>query len=224
MIKAENLTKIYQLDKKKLVILDNISLEIPFGKSISIVGESGVGKSTLLHILGTIDRPTSGNILFNDQNIANLSDRKLAKFRNKHIGFVFQFHHLLPEFSALENVMIPYLVFERDRKKAFQEAERLLTEVGLKDRMKHRPSELSGGEQQRVAIARALINQPEVIFADEPTGNLDEKTSEMVHGLLLELQRKYNATLVVVTHNERLARQFDLQLCLTRGQVKYLDT
>jgi len=223
VLKIENLTKIYKLEKKSLVIFENISYNFPFGKTISIVGDSGVGKSTLLHILGTIDEPTEGSVFYDDVNILDLSEKKLAKFRSEHVGFVFQFHHLLPDFNALENVMIPNMVIEKDRTLTEKKAIELLDLVGLKDRIKHKPSELSGGEQQRVAIARALINNPKVIFADEPTGNLDEKTSEKIHELLFKIQKKYNSTLIVVTHNEKLAKNFDIRLKLTKGRLINLE-
>ena len=223
MLKIENLTKIYKLNKKSLVIFEKISYDFPFGKTISIVGDSGVGKSTLLHILGTIDEPTKGSVYYDDVNILDLSEKKLAKFRSQHIGFVFQFHHLLPDFNALENVMIPNMIIEKNRAVTEKKAVELLELVGLKDRIKHKPSELSGGEQQRVAIARALINNPKVIFADEPTGNLDEKTSEKIHELLFKIQKKYNSTLIVVTHNEKLAKNFDIRLKLTKGRLINLE-
>lgn len=223
MLKIEGLSKIYKLNKKSLVIFENISYEFPFNKTISIVGDSGVGKSTLLHILGTIDVPTAGSVHYDDLNILDLSEKKLAKFRSEHIGFVFQFHHLLPDFSALENVMLPNMIIEKNREITEKKAVDLLEMVGLKERMKHKPSELSGGEQQRVAIARALINNPKVIFADEPTGNLDEKTSDKIHELLFEIQKKYNSTLIVVTHNEKLAKNFDIRLKLTKGKLINLE-
>jgi len=223
VLKIEGLSKIYKLNKKSLVIFENISYEFPFNKTISIVGDSGVGKSTLLHILGTIDVPTAGSVHYDDLNILDLSEKKLAKFRSEHIGFVFQFHHLLPDFSALENVMLPNMIIEKNREITEKKAVDLLEMVGLKERMKHKPSELSGGEQQRVAIARALINNPKVIFADEPTGNLDEKTSDKIHELLFEIQKKYNSTLIVVTHNEKLAKNFDIRLKLTKGKLINLE-
>jgi lipoprotein-releasing system ATP-binding protein len=223
VLKIEGLTKIYELNKKSLVIFENISYDFPFNKTISIVGDSGVGKSTLLHILGTIDNPSKGTVYYDDINVLELSENKLANFRSQHIGFVFQFHHLLPDFTALENVMIPNMIIEKDKTVSEKKAIELLELVGLKDRLKHKPSELSGGEQQRVAIARALINNPKVIFADEPTGNLDEKTSEKIHELLLSIQKKYNSTLIVVTHNEKLAKNFDIRLKLTKGRLINLE-
>ena len=223
MLKIKDLTKIYNLNNEKITIFEKLSYEFPFGKTISIVGDSGVGKSTLLHILGTIDKPSDGEIYYDDVNILKLSEKKLAQFRAKHIGFVFQFHHLLPDFTALENVMIPNMIIEKNRQITQNKAMELLELVGLKHRFKHKPSELSGGEQQRVAIARALINNPKVIFADEPTGNLDEKTSEKIHELLLGIQKKYNSTLIVVTHNEKLARSFDIKLKLTKGHLINLE-
>ena len=223
MLKIENLKKIYKLNKKEIIIFEDLNFEFPSKKSISIIGDSGVGKSTLLHILGTIDKPTSGIISYDDDNITKYSDKKLAAFRNKHIGFVFQFHHLLNDFNALENVMIPNMLFEKNRNKTKKKAKELLDVVGLKDRILHKPSELSGGEQQRVALARALINEPKVIFADEPSGNLDEKTSKQIHSLLFSLQKEYNASLIVVTHNQSFSKEFDLQLRLTAGKLLNLE-
>jgi len=223
MLKIENLKKIYKLNKKEIIIFEDLNFKFPSKKSISIIGDSGVGKSTLLHILGTIDKPTSGIISYDDDNITKYSDKKLAAFRNKHIGFVFQFHHLLNDFNALENVMIPNMLFEKNRNKTKKKAKELLDVVGLKDRILHKPSELSGGEQQRVALARALINEPKVIFADEPSGNLDEKTSKQIHSLLFSLQKEYNASLIVVTHNQSFSKEFDLQLRLTAGKLLNLE-
>ncbi len=223
MLKIENLKKIYKLNKKEIIIFEDLNFEFPSKKSISIIGDSGVGKSTLLHILGTIDKPTSGIISYDNDNITKYSDKKLAAFRNRHIGFVFQFHHLLNDFNALENVMIPNMLFEKNRNKTKKKAKELLDIVGLKDRILHKPSELSGGEQQRVALARALINEPKVIFADEPSGNLDEKTSKQIHSLLFSLQKEYNASLIVVTHNQSFSKEFDLQLRLTAGKLLNLE-
>lgn len=186
---------------------------------ISVMGASGVGKSTLLNILGTLDRPTTGEVIFNGMNICEKSDMELASFRNSKIGFIFQFHHLLPEFTAFENVMMPAIIHKKDRRKAIQAAEELLAKVGLQDRMHHRPGELSGGEQQRVAIARALINTPEIILADEPTGNLDTHTGEEVFDLLRKINQESNTTFILVTHNEKLAHQTNRILKMVDGQI-----
>ncbi len=201
MISAKNIYKKYG----KLEVLKGVSLEIQRGEIVCIVGKSGAGKSTLLHILGTLDRPTSGEIYFDTIRTDQLNDKKLSAFRNKHIGFVFQFHHLLPEFNALENVCMPAYILNTPRKKAEQRANELLDYLGLSHRIKHKPSELSGGEQQRVAVARALINQPDVVFADEPSGNLDSQNSKELHELFLKLRNEFNQTFVIVTHNLELA-------------------
>lgn len=223
MLRVEKLKKIYNLNKKEIIIFEDLSFEFPDKKAISIIGDSGVGKSTLLHILGTIDKASAGNVFYDNDNISLYNDKKLANFRNRHIGFIFQFHHLLADFSALENVMIPNMLIEKNRGTTRSKAMELLETVGLKDRVHHKPSELSGGEQQRVAIARALINKPKVIFADEPTGNLDEKTSEQIHSLIFSLQKEYNATLIVVTHNQAYSKSFDLSLKLTQGKLIKLE-
>ena len=188
-----------------LQVLKKVNLTIRPGEMISIVGASGAGKSTLLHLLGALDRPSEGAVYYGEKNIFDLPDAELARFRNTHIGFVFQFHHLLPEFSALENVMMPLLIQRIPADAAREKAEIALQEVGLQARVRHKPGELSGGEQQRVAIARALVNRPTVIFADEPTGNLDTKTGEAVSELLLRLNQERNMMIVLVTHNEKLA-------------------
>jgi lipoprotein-releasing system ATP-binding protein len=205
LIRASNIKKSYLLDNKiKLDVLKGITLEIYEGEILEIIGASGAGKSTLLHILGTIDRPDDGEIYFQNLNLLNLKDEELSKFRNQNIGFVFQFHHLLPEFTALENVVIPMMIngkkFETCKPKAIQ----LLEYVGLSDRINHKPSELSGGELQRVAIARALANNPRIIFADEPTGNLDTQNSQTIIKLIQDLNREFNLTFVIVTHNPEL--------------------
>ncbi len=223
MLVVKNLKKVYNLKQKEIVIFEDLNFEFPRKKTISIIGDSGVGKSTLLHILGTIDKASSGEVFYDDENVSLYSDKKLANFRNKHIGFIFQFHHLLADFTALENVMIPNMLIEKNRNTTRNKAKELLEIVGLKDRIYHKPSELSGGEQQRVAIARALINKPKVIFADEPTGNLDEKTSKQIHSLIFSLQKEYNATLIVVTHNQAYSKDFDLSLKLTQGRLINLE-
>lgn len=209
MIKAENITKTYGA----LTVLKGIDVEFPKGKIISIVGASGAGKTTLLQIIGTLSAPDSGKVWINGVDIHSLNERNLAKFRNQHIGFVFQFHHLLPEFSALENVCIPAYINKQSRKKTILKAEELLCFLGLEHRMKHRPDELSGGEQQRVAVARALINNPLVVFADEPSGNLDTHNKQELHNLFFSLRDQFNQTFVIVTHDLRLAEMSD---CLVR--------
>jgi lipoprotein-releasing system ATP-binding protein len=202
-----------------LPVLDGIDLDIRKGEMLAIVGASGVGKSTLLHILGALDRPTSGKVFYGDLDVFGLDNGPLARFRNERVGFVFQFHHLLPEFSALENVMMPALIRRTDRAEAARSAERILNDVGLGARLHHRPGELSGGEQQRVAVARALILNPEVVLADEPTGNLDMHTGEAVHDLLLAINKQKGVTFVIVTHNDKLAVRADRVLRMTDGRL-----
>lgn len=210
ILKAESVYKTFQTTKKvKLDVLKGISLEIEKEKITIIVGASGAGKSTLLHLLGGLDRPDSGEVFYDDKNIFKLSEDKLARFRNKNVGFVFQFHHLLPEFSALENVMIPQLINGISLFQAKIKSESLLKTVGLTERLDHKPAELSGGEQQRVAVARALANEPKIIFADEPTGNLDSFNSEEIHKLILDLRKNLGLTFVIVTHNENLMNLAD---------------
>jgi lipoprotein-releasing system ATP-binding protein len=200
-----------------LQILKGVNLGIKRAEIVSIIGKSGAGKSTLLHILGTLDHADQGEIKINDQIISTLSARKLAAFRNQHIGFVFQFHHLLPEFTALENVCIPGFIQNTPTETVKKRAESLLTYLGLADRLQHKPTELSGGEQQRVAVARALINQPEVIFADEPTGNLDSAASQEMHQLIKQLRADYGLAFVIVTHNKELADLSDRCLEMQDG-------
>ena len=205
ILKAKNIFKSYQTVKNvRLEILKSVYVDIEEQKISVIIGASGAGKSTLLHIMGGLDRPDSGEIIFNDTSIHNLSDEKLAKFRNNNIGFVFQFHHLLPEFTAAENIMIPQMINGVPEKKAFERGKKLLNEIGLSGRINHKPAELSGGEQQRVAVARALANDPQVILADEPTGNLDSQNSIILHELFLDLKSRLNKTFVIVTHNKDL--------------------
>lgn len=215
MIKAEGLVKKYN----SLEVLKGVDLEIQAGEVVSIVGASGAGKSTLLHILGTLDKPNSGSIFFKGQALHKFSDRQLAVFRNKHIGFIFQFHNLLPEFSALENVCIPAFILKTNKEEAEKRGMELLTRLGLKDRADHKPNQLSGGEQQRVAVARALMNQPDVIFADEPSGNLDSKNARELHELFFDLRKEFGQTFVIVTHNEELAKMADRQLVMRDGKV-----
>lgn len=202
-----------------LEILKGVDLHINAGEVVSIVGSSGAGKTTLLTILGTLDRPDSGQVLINGQNVVELNDKKLAAFRNENIGFVFQFHHLLPEFTALENVCIPAFIAKKSKKEAEARALELLELFNLKDRATHKPSELSGGEQQRVAVARALINDPKVIFADEPSGNLDSKNASELHQLFFKLRDELKQTFVIVTHNNELAKMADRTLVMKDGRI-----
>ena len=205
ILKAQNINKTYHTVKNvNLEILKSISIDIEENKISVIIGASGAGKSTLLHILGGLDKPDSGEVIFNSTKIQNLSDDKLAKFRNNNIGFVFQFHHLLPEFTALENIMIPQMINGISEKKSSQRAKLLLDETGLTERANHKPAELSGGEQQRVAVARALANDPQIILADEPTGNLDSQNSFIMQELFKNLKKKFNKTFVIVSHNQDL--------------------
>ena len=218
-IQAKGLSKTYGMNHKRVEALKDLTFDITQGESAAIMGASGAGKSTLLHILGTLDHPTSGNILYRGKDVFSLSETQLADFRNHTIGFIFQFHYLLPEFNALENTMMPALIRGHKKKEALEEAEKLLLTVGLKDRLTHKQGELSGGEQQRVAIARALILKPEIILADEPIGNLDSKTGEAVFDLLLSLNRQLKITLLVVTHNEGLAHKIPRRITLRDGRI-----
>lgn len=220
LLEVRSLCKTYGSGPNKLDVLSGIDLDLLAGTTTALVGASGAGKSTLMHLLGALDRPTSGTVCFRGENIFKKNDQQLAKFRNQSIGFVFQFHHLLPEFTALENVMMPALIARMPRTKARECAESLLEDVGLGQRMTHRPGELSGGEQQRVAIARALVLEPELLLADEPTGNLDMKTSDGIHAMLTELQIRKGLTLVIVTHNERLATAMGTTIHLLDGRVE----
>jgi lipoprotein-releasing system ATP-binding protein len=220
ILEASNVHKtFFKKDEQKLEILKGVSLKIIPGKISVIVGASGAGKSTLLHILSGLDNADKGEIIIKGTNIISLNDEKLSRFRNKHIGFVFQFHHLLPEFNALENVAIPVMIAGDSKSKAFKRAAELLQMVGLEDRSNHRPAELSGGEQQRVAVARAMANNPDIIFADEPTGNLDSQNGEVLHNLFLELKAKMGMTLLVVTHNPQLVDLGDKVYEMKDGQI-----
>jgi lipoprotein-releasing system ATP-binding protein len=218
-IRAREVSKSFQIGGGTLEVLKGVNLGIEKGEFIAIVGPSGVGKSTLLQILGGLDRPTAGEILYENLSLGGLDDGRLAQFRNQTVGFIFQFHHLLPEFTAVENVMMPLLVARSRRSQAREVAGSLLREVGLEQRLEHRPAELSGGEQQRVAIARALATSPKVLLADEPTGNLDTKTGEASYELLRRLNRERGLTLVMVTHNEGLARRSDRIVPMLDGRV-----
>ena len=215
MLKAVQLIRKYG----QLEVLKGVDIEVQKGEMVSIVGSSGAGKSTLLHILGTLDTADSGSIFLNDQPVDRLKGEKLAAFRNKHIGFVFQFHHLLPEFSALENVCIPGWIAGKAKKEVEKRAMELLALLGLHDRADHKPNQLSGGEQQRVAVARALINQPDIIFADEPTGNLDSTNAKELHKLFGTLRDQFNQTFLIVTHNEELAALSDRTLHMKDGKM-----
>ena len=218
MITAKNLHKYYD----SLHVLKGVDLHIKKGEIVSIVGASGAGKTTLLQILGTLDEPAKQNdtvLEINGVSVLNLKDKELSKFRNQHLGFIFQFHQLLPEFTALENVCIPGFIANRDKKEVETEAKRLLSYLGLAERTHHKPSELSGGEQQRVAVARALINKPAVIFADEPSGNLDTTTAENLHELFFKLRDEFGQTFVIVTHNEELANMADRKLTMVDGNI-----
>jgi len=217
MIIAKNIHKFYN----DLHVLKGVDLNISKGEIVSIVGPSGAGKTTLLHILGTLDHASgnSNELLINNTNILALGDKALAKFRNEHIGFIFQFHQLLPEFTALENVCIPAFIKNTPKVDAEKRAQELLDFLGLKDRFNHKPNELSGGEQQRVAVARALINNPDLIFADEPSGNLDTESAENLHNLFFKLRDEFGQTFIIVTHNEDLANMADRKLTMVNGKI-----
>jgi lipoprotein-releasing system ATP-binding protein len=215
MLKATNITRNYN----GLQVLKSVDIFVNKGEIVSIVGSSGAGKSTLLHILGSLDRANSGEIWINNQRIDTLKEKELAKFRNKHIGFVFQFHHLLPEFTALENVCIPGWIAGTPKNELETRALELLKILGLQDRATHKPLELSGGEQQRVSVARALINNPDIVFADEPTGNLDSKHAQELHELFLHLQKTMGQTFLIVTHNDALAKMSDRVVHMKDGKI-----
>ena len=219
LIRAEQLVKTFGNGAKRVEVLKGIDLTFRSGERAAIVGASGAGKTTFLHILGTLDRPTSGKVFYEGEDIFTFDEKALAHFRNRRIGFVFQFHHLLPEFTALENTMMPCLIQGISKVEAASRAETILTLVGLKERLTHKPGELSGGEQQRVAVARALVLEPKVLLADEPTGNLDMKTGESVFELLEELNRAKGVTLIMVTHNLNLADRMSRQIQLVDGKA-----
>ena len=215
MIKTSQIKKYYG----DLEVLKGVDLEIKKGEIVSIVGSSGAGKTTLLQILGTLDLPNSGSLYFNDKDVSKFTKKELANFRNKNIGFIFQFHHLLPEFTALENICIPAFIAKVNKKEAETKALALLKRLGLEDRANHKPNQLSGGEQQRVSVARALINNPLVILADEPSGNLDSKNAKELHQLFFDLRDEFDQTFIIVTHNEQLAEMADRKLTMKDGVI-----
>lgn len=215
MLEIQNIHKKFS----DLSVLKGVNLTIEKKEIVSIVGASGAGKSTLLQIMGTLDTPTEGKVIFNNNDISLLNKKQIADFRNKNIGFIFQFHHLLPEFSALENVCIPGFIAKKRKKLVEQKAKELLDILGLKDRIHHKPSQLSGGEQQRVSVARSLINDPLLILADEPSGNLDSKNADSLHEIFFRLRDQYHQTFVIVTHNEKLAKLADRKLVMEDGKI-----
>src|SRR5215472_17765970 len=220
MIEGRDLTKIYKTPGSEVVVFENLDLSVERGKLVSIIGPSGAGKSTLLHLFGGLDTPTRGEVIFQNRNIFEWPAQELARFRNRHVGFVFQFHHLLPEFTALENAGMPMRVARRDGRERDGRATALLERVGLGERLTHKPGMLSGGEAQRVAIARALVMDPSVLLADEPTGDLDEHTAESLHDLLREMHRERGLTSIIATHNPRLAAACDRVLRLEDGKLR----
>ena len=219
LLRAHNLKKVFRSGNSDLVLFDNLSFQVHSGEMLAIVGESGAGKSTLLHILGVLDTASAGDVYFAQVNLAELSEDAAAEFRSRELGFVWQFHYLLPEFSALENVALPLLMRGEDRRQAEQQGLHWLREVGLQDRASHRSGELSGGEQQRVALARALVTKPKILMADEPTGDLDNRTADVVFELIARLHRDYRLTSLIVTHNLEFARRCDRVLRLERGRA-----
>jgi lipoprotein-releasing system ATP-binding protein len=219
MIRLEQLTKTFVKDGNRIEVLRGIDLTVERGDSLALLGVSGAGKSTLIHIVGTLDHPTSGALYINDLDVFRWSEKELAEFRNRKIGFVFQFHHLLPEFTSLENTMMPALIGGLSKGEARKKARTILAELGLEHRLTHKPGELSGGEQQRVALARAMVMEPEILLADEPTGNLDTETGKKVEDLLVDFNKNKNVTLVVVTHNKSLADRMSRSIGLRDGRV-----
>ena len=211
--------KVYEMSSQRVTALQNINFQVSSGKAVAVTGKSGAGKSSLLHIIGTLDRPDSGRVLLHGADVVKMSDSEVSEFRNSKIGFVFQMNNLLPEFTALENVMMPGLIARASKNAVRERAQKLLTEVGLKERVNHRPSELSGGEQQRVAIARSLLMAPPILLADEPTGNLDRKTSHAIQDLLLELVTVSGVTLILVTHDLELAKRLPNQAVMDDGRI-----
>ncbi len=215
MIKAINIHKSYD----KVEVLKGIDLEISKSEIVTIMGASGAGKTTLLQIIGTLDKADKGEIIFNGNNLNNFNDKRISQFRNKHIGFIFQFHHLLPEFNTIENVCLPAYIAKTSKKQAIERAEQLLEYLNMSERKLHKPSELSGGEQQRVAVARALINSPDIILADEPSGNLDSNNARELHNLFFKLREKFNQTFLIVTHNQELANMSDRTFFMKDGKI-----
>jgi len=215
MLKAHQIRKSYG----KLEILKGVDFEVQKGEIVTIVGASGAGKSSLLHIMGTLDKPDAGEVFIGKTNVSKLSSKKISAFRNLHIGFIFQFHHLLPEFTSIENICMPAFIAQKGRKESEQKAMELLEMLGLSHRAGHKPNELSGGEQQRVAVARALINNPALIMADEPSGNLDSENATSLHRLFTDLRDKFNQTFIIVTHNEDLAEMSDRKVVMKDGQI-----
>jgi lipoprotein-releasing system ATP-binding protein len=220
LLQGQQLSKVYDDGNGQVTVLDAVDFSVAPAEMVAIVGASGSGKSTLMHLLAGLDRPTQGKVLFNGEDITGWSASKLAQWRNQNLGFVYQFHHLLPEFNALENVAMPLLISGCDKATASRRATELLRRVGLEQRMHHRPAQLSGGERQRVAIARAFANQPKLIIADEPTGNLDGETAESVYQLMLELNREQQTAFIIVTHDEHLAAQLQRTERLQRGHLQ----
>jgi lipoprotein-releasing system ATP-binding protein len=223
MINAQNITKIFKNDYEELTVLKNISFELSLGAKVALVGASGSGKTTLLQIIGGLDKPTSGSIFIDGQNINQMKEKAASQFRSKNIGFVFQFHHLLPDFTALENVMIPGLIAKIPQKKTAQKAAQLLEEVGLIERAKHLPSELSGGERQRVALARALLNEPNIILADEPTGNLDSINTKLFIETIFRISAVKKSIFFIATHDTVVANSLDYRLSLSDGTIERKD-
>ena len=217
-VQAIDVVKVYKLEEAEIKALKGVSFDIEEGEMVALMGPSGSGKSTLLHILGGIDIPTEGKVVLKNHDIFTMSEKKLAKFRNENIGFVFQFHYLLPEFTALENVMIPLQIYKKDR--AEEKARKILIRLGLEHRLNHRPSQMSGGEQQRVAIARAIVNQPYLLLADEPTGNLDSANSKIVMEILKEMNEKDNVTMVIATHDREVAEYCNRIIYLKDGVIQ----
>lgn len=222
MLELKQVSKTYVKDSREIQVLSNVDFTLERGDMVSVVGASGAGKSTLLHILGTLDQPDSGEVFFEGESLSRATDHEMSEFRNREIGFVFQFHHLLPDFNAVENVMMPALIQGLSRTEATEMAKAAVDTVGLSARIMHKPGELSGGEQQRIALARALVMRPKVLLADEVTGNLDEKTGATIHELLLRLNEELGLTQVIVTHNRELARQMRRQLRLENGELHTL--
>ena len=220
VLKCDNVSKSYKDGQLNVNVLNQLRLEVLEGQSVSIIGSSGSGKSTLMHILGGLDKPTSGNVVLMGQNLSQLGQKQLGLLRNQYLGFVYQFHHLLPEFSALENVMMPLLIGKMKKAEAEQRAVEMLEKAGLKKRIQHRPSELSGGERQRAAIARALVTRPKCLLADEPTGNLDRKNAQNVLDMMLDLKSELNTSLIVVTHDDELAVRFERVMLMHDGRLE----